>query len=195
VEEPWRARRLRPARDEAASRVEALSIAEAGLRLRQRPHQWSGGMLQRATIAAANAHRPVLTIADEPTSALDAELADGVLAAIRADSSSVLLISHDLRVVAEHSDRVVVLYAGRIAETGATTAVITQPRHPYTQALLAASPRPDGTPTQALAGEPPSPRQPLPGCAFASRCPRVLPVCDTAQPELIDGVACWAVNR
>ncbi len=194
VEEPWRARRLRPGRDEAARRVEALGIAEAGSRLRQRPHQWSGGMLQRATTAAANAHRPVLTIADEPTSALDAELADGVLAAIRADSSSVLLISHDLRVVAEHSDRVVVLYAGRVAETGDTAAIIARPRHPYTQALLAASPRPDGSPTRALAGEPPSPRHPSPGCAFATRCPDALVICGTTQPELVDGVACWAVN-
>jgi peptide/nickel transport system permease protein len=194
VEEPWRDRRMRPPRDEAVRRVEALGITQAWQRLRQRPHEWSGGMLQRATIAAANAHQPVLTIADEPTSALDAELADGVLAVIRADSSSVLLISHDLRLVAEHSDRVVVLYAGRVAETGATTAVIDHPRHPYTQALLAASPRRDGSPTQALPGEPPSPRHPPPGCAFAARCPRVLPVCHTAQPELTDGVACWAVN-
>jgi peptide/nickel transport system permease protein len=195
VAEPWRARRLRPARDDVVRRIEALGIAEARQRLRQRPHQWSGGMLQRATIAAANAHRPVLTIADEPTSALDAEFADGVLAAILADSSSVLLISHDLRLVAEHSDRVVVLYAGRIAETGSTAAVIAEPRHPYTQALLAASPRPDGSPTRALTGEPPSPRNPPPGCAFASRCPQVLPVCRTVQPELVNGVACWVVNE
>jgi peptide/nickel transport system permease protein len=195
VEEPWRARRLPLPRGEAVRRVEALGITEAGQRLRQRPHQWSGGMLQRATIAAANAHRPVLTIADEPTSALDAEIADGVLAAIRADSSSVLLISHDLRLVAEHSDRVVVLYAGRIAETGRTAAVIDHPRHPYTQALLAASPRRDGGPVRALAGEPPSPGNPPPGCAFASRCTHVLPVCRTAQPELVDGIACWAVSR
>jgi peptide/nickel transport system permease protein len=194
VEEPWRAHGMRPPPGEAARRVQALGITEAGERLRQRPHQWSGGMLQRATIAAANAHQPVLTIADEPTSALDAEIADGVLAAIRSDSSSVLLISHDLRLVAEHSDRVVVLYAGRVAETGTTTAVIARPRHPYTQALLAASPRRDGTPTQALAGEPPSPRNTPPGCAFAPRCPRVLPVCHSTQPELTDGVACWAVN-
>jgi peptide/nickel transport system permease protein len=194
VEEPWRDRRLRPPRDEAVRRVEALGITQAWQRLRQRPHQWSGGMLQRATIAAANAHQPVLTIADEPTSALDAELADGVLGVIRADSSSVLLVSHDLRLVAEHSDRVVVLYAGQVAETGATATVIDHPRHPYTQALLAASPRRDGSPIQGLPGEPPSPRHPPPGCAFAPRCPRVLAVCHTAQPELTDGVACWAVN-
>jgi peptide/nickel transport system permease protein len=194
VEEPWRAHRMKVPSGESARRVEALGVRGASERLWQRPHQWSGGMLQRATIAAANAHHPILTIADEPTSALDAELADDVLDVIRAASGSVLLISHDLRLVDEHSDRVVVLYAGRVVESGPTRQLIARPRHPYTRALLDASPRPGGGPVHALPGAPPSPSQLPAGCAFAARCPRVLPMCHSEQPELVDGVACWAVH-
>jgi len=151
-------------------------------------------MLQRATIAGANAHRPALTIADEPTSALDTTLADGVLSAVRDDSASVLLISHDLNLVAGHSHRVYVLYAGRVVETGPTAAVLASPRHPYTQALLAASPE-RGQRTRALPGGPPGPRGIGPGCAFASRCPAAIAVCRQTDPDLVDGVACWAVDR
>jgi peptide/nickel transport system permease protein len=195
VGEPWHAHGLAVPPGEAARRVEALGISRARERLRQRPHQWSGGMLQRATVAAANAHRPALTIADEPTSALDTHAASEVLAAIRTDSTSVLLISHDLNLVAGHSDRVIVLYAGRVVETGSTAAVIAAPRHPYTQALLAASPRPGGHAVRTIPGAPPSPRYLPVGCSFASRCARALPICQAEDPELIDGVACWAVHR
>lgn len=194
VEEPWRAHSLSVPAGEAARRVEALGIGGAERRLRQRPHQWSGGMLQRATVVAANAHRPVLTIADEPTSALDTGHAAEVLATIREDSQSVLLISHDLNLVTGFSDRVAVLYAGRVVETGSTADVASSPRHPYTKALLAASPRPGGKPVHTLAGAPPSPRHMPAGCAFAPRCALATQVCGTADPELIDGVACWAVN-
>ena len=194
TEEPWRAHGISVPSGEAASRAQRLGITDARARLRQRPHQWSGGMLQRATVVAANAHRPALTVADEPTSALDADKASDVLAAIRGDSASVLLISHDLGLVAGFSDRVAVLYAGRVVETGPTSDVIAAPRHPYTQALLAASPRPGGPPAQALPGAPPSPRHLPAGCAFASRCPRALPKCHAQDAPLIDGVACWAVS-
>jgi ABC-type dipeptide/oligopeptide/nickel transport system ATPase component len=140
VAEAWRAHRLAVDHAEIARRVGALGVDDAAVRLRQRPHQWSGGMLQRATIVAANAHRPPLTIADEPTSALDAELADDVLGAIRASSRTVLLITHDLRLVADHADRIAIMYAGRIVEHGPTAQIVGDPRHPYTRALLAASP-------------------------------------------------------
>lgn len=194
VEEPWRTHRVPLPKGEAASRTGALGVTDAVARLRQRPHQWSGGMLQRATVAAANAHAPALTIADEPTSALDAELGHEALATIRKESGAVLLISHDLRLVANHSDRVAVLYAGRVAETGPTAEVIRDPRHPYTRALLAASPLPGGGHAHALLGAPPSPGEIRPGCAFAPRCPSAQPICHEQQPRLVDGVACWAVN-
>jgi peptide/nickel transport system permease protein len=194
VEEPWRAHSLSVPTGEAARRVEALGITDAERRLRQRPHQWSGGMLQRATVVAANAHRPVLTIADEPTSALDTDHAAEVLSNIRDDSQSVLLISHDLNLVSDFSDRVAVLYAGRVVETGPTADVASSPRHPYTKALLAASPRPGSEPVRTLAGAPPSLRHMHAGCAFAPRCGLATERCRTTDPELVDGVACWAVN-
>ena len=99
-------------------RISALGIGAAATRLKDRPHQWSGGMLQRASISAATVHDPELVLADEPTSALDAELADGVLSAVRRASRSLLLISHDLRLVENHADRIAVLHGGRIVETG-----------------------------------------------------------------------------
>jgi peptide/nickel transport system permease protein len=155
VEEAWRIHRIRPPRDAAGRRVADLGVTRAAERIRERPHRWSGGMLQRATIAAANVHRPVLTVADEPTSALDAELADDVLAALRADSRAVLLISHDLRLVARHSDRVAVMHHGRIIETGPTTKVLADPDHPHTRALLAASTaQPGDLPPQLTVSQP-----------------------------------------
>jgi peptide/nickel transport system permease protein len=194
VEEPWRIHRVKLPDGEASRRTAALGVTDAVARLRQRPHQWSGGMLQRATIAAANAHAPALTIADEPTSALDTDLGHEVLDVIRNGSGAVLLISHDLRLVADHSDRVAVLYAGRITETGPTADIISKPRHPYTQALLAASPLPGAGVARALPGAPPSPVETSPGCAFASRCLSAQEICHEQQPDLVSGVACWVVN-
>jgi oligopeptide/dipeptide ABC transporter ATP-binding protein len=136
----------------------------------------------------------VLTIADEPTSALDTDHAAEVLSNNRDDSQSVLLISHDLNLVSDFSDRVAVLYAGRVVETGPTADVASSPRHPYTKALLAASPRPGSEPVRTLAGAPPSLRHMHAGCAFAPRCGLATERCRTTDPELVDGVACWAVN-
>jgi peptide/nickel transport system ATP-binding protein len=153
VGEAWTAKGRRPADGEVVARVEALGVRDAPVRLRERPHQWSGGMLQRATIAAATAHAPTLTIADEPTSALDAELADGVLSTLRAASPTLLLISHDLRLVAAHSDRIAVIEGGRIVETGPTDEVLTRPAHPCTRGLLTAAEAVRATP-----GRPSAPR-------------------------------------
>ena len=119
-------------------RISALGIGAAATRLRDRPHQWSGGMLQRASISAATVHDPELVLADEPTSALDADLADGVYAVRRA-SRGLLLISHDLRLVENHADRIAVLRDGRIIETGQTGSITTTPRHEYTSQLLTAA--------------------------------------------------------
>jgi peptide/nickel transport system ATP-binding protein len=157
IEEAWRAHGDSVAPDVIAERVSALGIGAAAIRLRDRPHQWSGGMLQRASISAATAYDPELVLADEPTSALDAELADGVLRAVRGASRGLLLISHDLRLVENHADRVAVLHGGRIIETGRTSAVTTTPSHAYTRQLLASAdsirsaPRPAAAPRSAPA--------------------------------------------
>ncbi len=141
-------------------RISTLGIGAAATRLRDRPHQWSGGMLQRASISAATVHDPELVLADEPTSALDAELADGVLRAVRQASRSLLLISHDLRLVENHADRIAVLRDGRIVETGRTSDVTTAPRHEYSPQLLTAAdsirsaPRPSAGPPRPPATPP-----------------------------------------
>jgi peptide/nickel transport system ATP-binding protein len=121
------------------TRVTALDIPDAATRLKDRPNQWSGGMLQRASICAATIHDPELVVADEPTSALDADLADGVLHTIRRASRSVLLISHDLRLVESHAETIAVLHEGRIVETETTTTLIAAPTHDYSRQLLTAA--------------------------------------------------------
>ncbi|NJM08674.1 ABC transporter ATP-binding protein, partial [Candidatus Gracilibacteria bacterium] len=141
VAEAWRAHDQHPPRGVTAAALNNLGIARVATQMRRYPHQWSGGMLQRATIAAAAAHQPGLIIADEPTSALDADRADATLEALRRTGAAVLLVSHDIGVVARHTDRVAVCYAGRIVEIGPTSEILTRPRHPYTRSLLAATPR------------------------------------------------------
>lgn len=137
--EAWKAKGVRPPDGAIIAKLEHLRITDPAVRARDHPHQWSGGMLQRATIAAATVHEPTLTIADEPTSALDAELADGVLDALRSAGRTLLLISHDLRLVARHADRVAVIDGGRIVESGPAEQVLSEPRHASTRTLLAAS--------------------------------------------------------
>jgi oligopeptide/dipeptide ABC transporter ATP-binding protein len=135
--------------------------------------------------------RPALLIADEPTTALDptvqAEILD-LLRQLQQDMGlALLLISHDLDVVAASCERVLVMYAGRAVETGPARALLSGPRHPYTAGLLAALPRldtPPGTPLRAIPGNPPDPAQLPPGCAFQPRCPRALALCRTEIPEL-----------
>ncbi len=139
IEEAWRAHGGAVPPGVVEQRMSALGIDAAPTRLRDRPHQWSGGMLQRASISAATVHDPELVLADEPTSALDAELADGVLQAVRRASRSLLLISHDLRLVENHADRIAVLRDGRIVETGPTGSITTAPDHAYTSQLLNAA--------------------------------------------------------
>ena len=160
IEEAWRAHGASVPPGVIEQRISALGIGAAATRLRDRPHQWSGGMLQRASISAATVHDPELVLADEPTSALDAELADGVLHAVRRASRSLLLISHDLRLVENHADRIAVLRDGRIVETGHTDSVTTSPRHEYTGQLLTAAdtirsaPRPAGDSPRPAATSP-----------------------------------------
>lgn len=194
VASAWRVHGRRPPDGAIPALLASLDIDDAERRSRLHPHQWSGGMLQRASIAGGRALHPQLLIADEPTSALDADLARSILAALRADDPAVLLVTHDLSLAEGAADRVYVLYGGEIAEHGPVAEVLTRPRHPYTQALLAAVPRRRGVLPVPLAGVPPSPHRPTGGCAFASRCPLAHEPCSYVAPPLVNGVACHAVH-
>jgi oligopeptide transport system ATP-binding protein len=166
------------------------------------PHEFSGGQRQRIGIARAIAPRPSLLVLDEPVSALDLSVQAQVLnllAELRAaESMSYLLISHNLDVVAHLADRVAVMYAGRIVEEGSTEPLIASARHPYTKALLSATPNLAGTgmgDRTILHGEPPSPSASPTGCRFAPRCPLAAALgsparCTAETPALVDGVAC-----
>jgi peptide/nickel transport system ATP-binding protein len=173
---------------EARRLLDRVHIADAERRLGDYPHELSGGMNQRVMIAMALAGQPDLLIADEPTTALDATVQAQILellAEIRRDSGMALvLISHDLGVVAENTDRVCVMYAGRIVEDAPIDTVFEEPAHPYTRGLLAALPELDG-PRRALtpiAGVVPEPSNLPPGCSFAPRCERRIEACEAAPP-------------
>lgn len=194
VREAWTVHGQRPENGGVSSRLAELGIANAERRMRDRPHQWSGGMLQRASIAAATVHRPAVTVADEPTSALDQELADGVVNALRAASSALLVISHDLQLISKHADTIIVMYAGKVVENRSAEDLVANPGHPYTKALLDATPRPGHRPVE-LPGQPPSLLEPPIGCSFASRCCRAKGGCVTAEPQIENGVACFEQKR
>jgi oligopeptide/dipeptide ABC transporter ATP-binding protein len=179
-------------------------VPEPGRRLRSYPHEFSGGLRQRVVIALALAGEPDLLIADEPTTALDVRTQQQVmrlLAGVAARRGlGVLLITHDVGLVAEFADEVAVMYAGRIVEQAPVRELFASPAHPYTRALLRAVPRIDNedrlTP---LPGAPPSPARRPPGCAFHPRCELALESCAEREPALIerDGRrwACPVVGR
>ena len=186
-------------RDRAAAMLESVGLSALGDRL---PHQLSGGQMQRAVIARALVGEPALVVCDEPVSALDVSVQAQVVNLLKSLharlGTAVLFISHDLDVVRFMSDRIAVMYGGRIVESGPADAVFAVPRHPYTRALLAAIPvafpweRRD---RPALSGEPPSPLDPPPGCPFHPRCPRATVECTSAMPAFETlaghGVACF----
>ncbi|MBK7903125.1 MAG: ABC transporter ATP-binding protein [Proteobacteria bacterium] len=178
------------AHERALQALVEVGIAEPAARLRQYPHELSGGMRQRVALAAALMCAPELLFADEPTTALDVSVQARVLellAGVRDRGVGVLLITHDLGVVAGLADRVAVMYAGRIVETAPTDELFSAPQHPYTAALLAAVPRLHGDAQSQLVGIPGDPPQPSarpPGCAFAARCVRAVAVCSESRPEL-----------
>ena len=205
VEEALRLHRTL-SRQEAGERVldmlQRVGINAPERRLRQYPHELSGGLRQRVMIAMALICRPELLIADEPTTALDVTLQAQILDLLRSLRDElgmgVLMITHDLGVVAEFCDRVAVMYAGRIVESAPAGALFRAPRHPYTRGLMDSIPRLDTPRDQPLAtieGMVPSPGRRLPGCAFADRCRRALERCREDAPELesggAHGVACW----
>jgi len=183
----------RMGRRAARARAREL-LGEVGLHdgtTRRYPFELSGGMCQRLAIALALCHRPKLLVADEPTSALDPTIAREVLALLvqlrRRTSLSVLLISHDLRLVAGFADRVAIMYHGRLVEVGPAHESLSAPAHPYTRALVESSPgfehRHDGRRLASIAGSPPRAEQEFSGCSFAPRCPALEPRCTAARPE------------
>jgi oligopeptide/dipeptide ABC transporter ATP-binding protein len=180
------------ARGEAAKKravelLEAVRVPDPARRAREYPHQLSGGLRQRAMIALALSAEPALVIADEPTTALDvtvqAEILDLLREMRRSFHLSLLLITHDLGVIAEMADRVAVMYAGRIVEQTTVGDLLTSPAHPYTRGLLASIPGGDpGTRLSAIPGTVPVLGQLPPGCAFAPRCPNRFEPCDEQPP-------------
>jgi oligopeptide/dipeptide ABC transporter ATP-binding protein len=186
------------AREGALAAMAAAGVPEPRERMSAYPHQLSGGLRQRVMIALAVANRPPLIVADEPTTALDNTVQAQVLDLLRSlvQDAALILITHDLGVAAAVCDRVAVVYAGRMAETGAVSRVLTSPRHPYTAALLDAVPRLGRRrPPSPIPGSPPPFGRLPPGCAFAPRCPNAVPLCVRQHPPLesIDGrlAACW----
>jgi oligopeptide/dipeptide ABC transporter ATP-binding protein len=182
------------ARAEALSLLDRVGLAEPARQAEAYPHELSGGMRQRVMIAMALACRPGLLVADEPTTALDvtvqAQILD-LLDALRQEfHMAVLLITHNLGLVAENADRVHVMYAGRIVEAGPAEDVLRRPAHPYTRGLLDAAPRLTGDDWHAgrrregIPGSVPHPARLPRGCAFAPRCPRAQPACTAAEPAL-----------
>ncbi|MBW6397439.1 ABC transporter ATP-binding protein [Roseomonas sp. HJA6] len=186
---------------EAIRMLDRVRIPDAARRARQYPHQLSGGMRQRVMIAMALACKPRLLIADEPTTALDVTVQAQILALLdelkRETGTAVILVTHDLGVVADHADEVAVMYAGRIAEQAPAATLFANPEHPYTAGLLGAAPG-EGTPGERLAsieGTVPDLRNPPPGCRFAPRCPFRIERCAETPPlaEVAPGhrSACW----
>jgi oligopeptide transport system ATP-binding protein len=179
--------------EKAGELLARVRIPDAKARVDAYPHQFSGGMRQRAMIAMALACQPKLIIADEPTTALDVTVQSQILSLLkeltRETGAALILITHDLGVVARYADRVSVMYAGRVVETGTAREIYKMPQHPYTRGLMACVPRLDGVLGDRLVpieGSPPDLTRLPPGCAFAPRCSVVAPGCLTARPVLED---------
>lgn len=190
------------ATDQGIELLQSVGIPSASERMRDYPHQLSGGMRQRVMIAMALACNPALLIADEPTTALDVTIQAQILELIetlrQSSRMGILLITHDLGIVAERSDHTCVMYAGRIVEEASTRELLTNPRHPYTLALLASLPQNSepGKPLNTIAGQAPGSSTTLPGCGFCERCPVVRPECRRETPALREispghAVRCW----
>ena len=189
------------ARSRAIRLLQETGIPAAEARIDQYPHQFSGGMRQRVVIALALAAEPKLIVADEPTTALDVSIQAQIIALLkrlcREHGAAVMLVTHDMGVIAETCDRVAVMYAGRIAEIGPVHEVIHSPRHPYTVGLMGSIPAMDADRERLLQIDGAMPRlTSIPkGCAFNPRCPRAFDRCRIERPDLIDAgatrAACW----
>ncbi len=189
------------ARARAITLMGQVGIPSPERRLNQYPHEFSGGMRQRIIIASALANHPRLVIADEPTTALDVTIQAQVLDVIKEMkeklSSSVIMITHDLGVVASFCDRIIIMYGGKIVETGSAREIFYEPKHPYTAGLLKCVHNPEKkeklTP---IAGSPPDLLMPPAGCPFVDRCPDAMKICKLKMPEMeqyskTHQSACW----
>ena len=189
------------ARERAISLLKEVGIPGAEARLEHYPHQFSGGMRQRVVIALAIAAEPKLIIADEPTTALDVSIQAQIISLLKrlaqTRGTAVMLITHDMGVIAETSDRVAVMYAGRIVEVGPVREVIHAPRHPYTVGLMGSIPRISSEQKHLVQIDGAMPRLNAipPGCAFNPRCPRRFERCVVERPDLLNAgtsrAACW----
>jgi peptide/nickel transport system ATP-binding protein len=192
------------ARQRAIRLLEETGIPAAEQRIDQYPHQFSGGMRQRVVIALALAAEPKLIVADEPTTALDVSIQAQIISLLKRlckeHGAAVMLVTHDMGVIAETCDRVAVLYAGRVAEIGPVQDVIHHPAHPYTQGLMGSIPAMDEDRERLLQIDGSMPRlNAIPdGCAFNPRCPQATDRCRRERPELLDAgatrAACWLVE-
>lgn len=191
------------ARARAMELLRMVGIANPEIRFKQYPHEFSDGMRQRVMIAIAAACNPSLLIADEPTSALDVTIQAQILQLLKELQqrleTSIILITHEMGLVADLCDRVMVMYAGKIVESGTKREIFQNPQHPYTQALLRSIPRLDqtkGEPLVPIFGNPPDLSQPPAGCGFCSRCEQARRVCEHSDPDTFDlsithQVKCW----
>ncbi|ACO47991.1 ABC transporter ATP-binding protein [Deinococcus deserti] len=196
--------RGRPAEDRAAELLDLVGIPSARTRLKDYPHQFSGGMRQRAMIAIALAAEPRVLLADEPTTALDVTIQDQILRLLlrlrKQLGMSIILVTHDLGVVAQTCDRVAVMYAGRLVETAGVTDLFRQPRHAYTLGLMRSLPDIGAhrRPLQPIPGSPPDLRDIPQACAFSPRCAYSTQACLGAEPPLVpidDGRASACVHH
>jgi peptide/nickel transport system ATP-binding protein len=189
------------ARSKALSLLQEVGIPAAAERIDHYPHQFSGGMRQRVVIALALCANPRLIIADEPTTALDVSIQAQIIALLkrlcRDHGTAVMLVTHDMGVIAETADRVAVMYAGRLVEVGPVRDVVKQPKHPYTVGLMGSIPliSEDVHDLVQIEGSMPRLTEIPTGCAFNPRCPDVMDRCRRDRPELVDievgSVACW----
>ncbi|WP_027093120.1 ABC transporter ATP-binding protein [Cohnella thermotolerans] len=191
------------AKKRAIELLSMVGIPHAESRISQYPHHFSGGMRQRVVIAIALACNPALLIADEPTTALDVTIQAQILRLMKdlqqQTKTSIILITHDLGIVADMCDRVIVMYAGQIVETGTKREIFRNPQHPYTKGLLNSLPRLDQAKDEPLVpiyGTPPDLIKPPQGCGFCSRCDEAMRICETDVPEMTaisdtQTVRCW----
>ncbi|TCP69256.1 ABC transporter ATP-binding protein [Baia soyae] len=191
------------AKEKAIEMLKLVGIPSPESRFTQYPHQFSGGMRQRAMIAIALSCNPNVLIADEPTTALDVTIQAQIMDLMKdlqaRLGTSIILITHDLGVVAEAADRVVVMYAGKVVESGTIDEIFAEPRHPYTWGLMNSMPKLNQDRAEELSpipGAPPDLLAPPKGCAFAARCKYAMKICQEVDPELTEHskghrVACW----
>ncbi|XCP83949.1 ABC transporter ATP-binding protein [Roseburia hominis] len=194
-------------RKRAVKMLELTGIADAENCLKKYPHELSGGMRQRVMIAIALITHPKLLIADEPTTSLDVTIQAQILSQMKTlqkqMNMAILLITHDLGIVADTADKIIVMYAGKIVEEGLRKDIFYHPAHPYTKALLGSVPRLDGVGKhmlQAIEGSIPDMTNPPKGCAFCERCPYAMRICEQYMPEEkyvsdTHRAACWLMDE